>query len=112
MTCNGYIIGIPKKPALNSRGKKKCEFKASQGSIELKVLDDICQLCYSETVCAKFKGFSGGRFDITPYNVLRQAAYDEVSSEVLMGILVSLHILWIVTLLTCCIYFTLHILGW
>ena len=79
MTCNGYIIGIPKKPALNSRGKKKCEFKASQGSIELKVLDDICQLCYSETRCAKFKEFSGGRVDITPYNTLRQSVY--VSSD-------------------------------
>ena len=79
--CNDYIIGIPEKPALTSRGKKKCECKASWDSIKLKVLDEICQFCYSETVCAKFKELSGGRVNITPYNALRQSVYEEVSSD-------------------------------
>ena len=79
--CSDYVIGTPKAPALDSRGKKKCEFKASWGSTELKVLDDICQFCYSETVCTKFKEFVGGRISFTPYNMLRQAFYDAVSSD-------------------------------
>ena len=38
-------------------------------------------VCYSEKGCAKFKEFSGGRVAITSSNVLRQAIYDEVSSD-------------------------------
>ena len=79
--CEKWVTATPKEPALDSSGKSNRDFKESWNSVELKVLDDVCQLCYSEKVCAKFKEFSGGKEDITPYNALRQAVYDPESSD-------------------------------
>ena len=79
--CERLVTGTPKEPAVDASGKTNCVFQEAWNSVELKVLDDICQMCYSEKACAKFKDSSGGEVDITPYHALRQAVYDMESSD-------------------------------
>ena len=79
--CEKLVTGTPKEPATDDTGKATCVFYDSWNSVELKLLDDICQLCYSERICAKFKDTSGGEVDIVPYHALRQAVYEHESSD-------------------------------